>query len=56
MAESDDAFALLQPLVAFYHEQRQCGHLDSAVGDWPGGRIVLTCSRGAATVRPADTE
>jgi len=50
----DDAFALLRALVAFYNDHRECDELHSAVDDRPGGRIVLTCSCGAAMVRPVD--
>jgi hypothetical protein len=44
--------ALLEPLVAFYLDHRECDELHSAVDDRPGGRIVLTCSCGAIMVRP----
>jgi hypothetical protein len=44
-----DAFALL-----FYVEHRQCGQLQQAVDDRPGGRIVLTCSCGATMMRLVD--
>jgi hypothetical protein len=49
-----DSLALLQSLAAFYLDHRECDELQSAVDDRPGGRVVLTCSCGAAMVRPAD--
>jgi hypothetical protein len=51
VTDSDDAVALLRALGAFYYEHRQCGQLQSAVDDRPGGRVVLTCDCGAVMVR-----
>jgi hypothetical protein len=49
--KNDDSVSLLQSLVAFYFDHRECDELHSAVDDRPGGRNVLTCSCDGVVVR-----